>query len=81
MATIDAIPKKIFNGNSCTTNLHACSLCIADTILGCPVILRTDLGTENSMVSYLQPFLRRHSTDSLVHSCFLYGKSTSNQVL
>ena len=30
--------------------------------IGCPVILRTDLGTENSMVSYLQPFLRRHCT-------------------
>ena len=47
---------------------------------GCPMILRSDLGTENVKLAYLQPFLRRHCTDSLVHCCFLYGRSTSNQV-
>ena len=41
---------------------------------GCPRIIRTDRGTENARVAYLQPFLRRHG-----HS-FQYGRSASNQV-
>lgn len=48
--------------------------------LGCPSVLRADLGTENAKVAYLQPFLRRHGQDSMVSKCFLYGRSTANQV-
>ena len=33
--------------------------------VGCPTLVRTDLGTENSTVAFLQPFLRRNGTDSL----------------
>lgn len=49
--------------------------------VGTPRILRCDLGTENTHVAFLQPFLRRNGTDcfSGEHS-FRYGKSVSNQV-
>ena len=49
--------------------------------IGYPRLLRCDLGTENSKLAYLQPFLRRNGTDPLAgeHS-FRYGRSVSNQV-
>ena len=49
--------------------------------IGCPRLLRTDCGTENSILAYVQPFLRRSHTDSRsgVNS-FCYVKSTANQV-
>lgn len=49
--------------------------------VGTPRILWCDLGTENTHVAFLQPFLRRNGTDcfSGEHS-FHYGKSVSNQV-
>ena len=50
-------------------------------IQGCPSIIRSDRGSENSRIAYLQPFLRRHGTDSLAkEKSFQYGKSASNQV-
>ena len=49
---------------------------------GCPLILRTDLGTENSQISVFQPVLRHYHTDSLHGSrSFRYGRSVSNQVM
>lgn len=49
--------------------------------LGCPTILRTDLGTENSSVAVIQPVLRHYHTDSLAgKNSHWYGKSTANQV-
>lgn len=46
--------------------------------VGAPKLLRCDLGTENSRLAYLQPFLRRGG--SLSDQSFQYGKSVSNQV-
>ncbi|XP_019850439.1 PREDICTED: uncharacterized protein LOC100641674 isoform X2 [Amphimedon queenslandica] len=47
---------------------------------GCPSILRSDLGTENSLVSVMQPILRHYHTDSLAGpKSFLYGRSVNNQ--
>ena len=51
-------------------------------IIGCPRILRSDLGTENSLVSVMQPILRHYHTDSLAGpKSFLYGRSVNNQVM
>ena len=48
---------------------------------GCPRILRTDYGTENSCFAFLQPLLRhQHNDDFSGNHCHRYGKSTSNQV-
>ena len=45
-----------------------------------PRILRTDCGTENSYLSFLQPLLRRGHQDSMAGlKSFMYGKSTANQ--
>lgn len=45
-----------------------------------PRIVRADYGTENSVVSYLQPFFRNVARDSMSGlKSFIYGKSTSNQ--
>ena len=45
-----------------------------------PRILRTDLGTENTTVAFLQPFLRSSGTDEFSGpKSFMYGQSTSNQ--
>ena len=48
---------------------------------GCPRIVRTDRGTENTKVAFLQPILRRNGLDSLAgDKSFQFGKSASNQV-
>ena len=47
-------------------------------LIGCPRIVRSDRGTENSRIAYLQPFLHRNGSG--VDSSFQYGKSSSNQV-
>ena len=45
------------------------------------MILRTDMGTENSNIAFLQPILRHHGVDDFSgSSSHRYGKSTSNQV-
>ena len=50
-------------------------------LTGCPRLLRTDMGTENSSIAVIQPILRHHHYDSLSKSnSHRYGKSTSNQV-
>lgn len=52
------------------------------SFVGCPTLLRTDRGTENANVAFLQPFLRRDGEDSFAgEKSFMYGRSTSNQVL
>ena len=43
--------------------------------------MRTDLGTENSIIAFVQPTLRGFHQDELAgEKSFHYGKSTSNQV-
>ena len=49
-------------------------------ISGVPSIVRADLGTENSIIASIQPFLRRHGIDSARNMSFRYGHSVSNQV-
>ena len=50
-----------------------------NNLLGCPRVLRTDLGTENSNIAFLQPILRHYHGDSLSgNNSHHYGKSTSN---
>lgn len=45
-----------------------------------PRLLRSDLGTENAMISLLQPYFRYSAGDSMAGvKSFMYGKSTSNQ--
>ena len=49
-------------------------------IEGCPTLLRTDRGTENSIVSSAQCFFRRNGTDSLAGlKAQRFGSSHSNQ--
>lgn len=43
-------------------------------VLGVPRIVRCDMGTENSTIAFLQPFLRQDINS------FRYGASVSNQV-
>lgn len=45
-----------------------------------PKIMRSDLGTENTNLAFLQPFFRHECNDSMAGlKSFIYGKSTSNQ--
>ena len=49
---------------------------------GCPSIVRTDAGTENSALAVIQPILRHSHTDEFAQEkSHRYGKSTTNQVL
>ena len=48
---------------------------LIDLFLGAPVIIRGDRGTENLNVAALQIFLSNR------HNGFLFGRSTSNQVI
>ena len=49
--------------------------------IGVPRVLRTDCGTENTHIAFLQPYLRRSHGDCFSGSAsFRYGKSVSNQV-
>lgn len=49
-------------------------------VAGLPSVVRTDHGTENSVVAYIQPFLRRNGTDEFFDKSFRYGRSVFNQV-
>ncbi|KAF6715501.1 hypothetical protein FQA47_013797 [Oryzias melastigma] len=47
---------------------------------GCPRILRTDMGTENSSIRGMQRFLRRNDDDDQAgEKSFIWGRSTANQ--
>ncbi|KAF6717318.1 hypothetical protein FQA47_010858 [Oryzias melastigma] len=47
---------------------------------GCPRILRTDMGTENSSIREMQRFLRRNDDDDQAgEKSFIWGRSTANQ--
>ena len=49
--------------------------------IDCPRILRTDRVTENTNLSFLQPFLRDDGEDDFAkEKSFMYGWSMSNQV-
>ena len=49
--------------------------------IGCPVILRADRGTENSIVAFLQPTFRHENVDAFAgKNIFQYGWSSANQV-
>ena len=57
------------------------SIYLSDLHTGCPKILRTDPGTENSIVAIIQPALRHSGSDNFAGSnSHRYGKSPSNQV-
>ena len=46
---------------------------------GCPSVLRTDLGTENSNIAVIQPVLRHYDCDSLAgEKSHRYGKNQVN---
>ena len=58
--------------------MYKCKLCVA----GCITILRADCGTKNTNVAFLQPFLRDNGEVSFLGArSFMYGRSTSNQVV
>lgn len=60
---------------------HALLNVVINNTLGCPRVLRSDLGTENSNVAFIQPLLRNEHSDRLSGiNSHCYGKSTSNQV-
>lgn len=47
---------------------------------GAPRLLRTDCGTENTNLSFIQPYLRRAHADCFSGmDSFRYGKSVTNQ--
>ena len=48
--------------------------------IGCPRILRTDRGTENTNLAFLQPFLRDGDDEFAKEKSFMYGRSTSNRI-
>lgn len=48
---------------------------------GAPRLLRADCGTENTNMSFIQPFLRRAHADCFAEMNSRYGKSVTNQVL
>ena len=56
------------------TILHLLLSCCTCMYVGCPRFMRSDLGTENSTVAYLQPLIQNDLTGHI------YGKSTMNQV-
>jgi hypothetical protein len=66
------------NNNPSVVAFHFLSA--VEELKGTPSILHCDLGTENSHLAFLQPFLRRNGPDSYAgeHS-FRYGRSVSNQ--
>ena len=71
------LPNKIIIVSQC---LFACELLLC-YCTGCPKILRTDPGTENSLVAVIQPALRHTGSDNFAGSnSHRYGKSPSNQV-
>ena len=50
-------------------------------ITGMPRILRSDCGTENCNLAFIQPFLRRNHDDVFSEmESFRYGRSSANQV-
>ena len=52
-----------------------------NSLTGTPRVLRTDCGTDNTRLAFIQPFLRRDHLDCFAGSdSFRYGKSISNQV-
>ena len=64
---------------------YFCYICIGYInfiYVGTPQILQCDMGTENSHLAFLQPFLRRNGVDCFAgEESFRYGRSVSNQVL
>ena len=51
-------------------------------LTGMPRLLRSDCGTENSHIAFIQPFLRRNHSDSFAGTeSFRFGKSITNQVI
>ena len=52
----------------------------AEVNQGCPVLLRTDRGTENTVMAAIQCYFRRNGNDELAGGrAHRYGASTSNQ--
>ena len=54
---------------------------ILDTIIGCPLILRSDYGTENCSLAAVHIAFRYYHDDSLAgQKSFMYGPSKANVV-
>lgn len=50
-------------------------------LIGCPKVVRADLGTENASVAKIHIALRTNHSDSLAAAkSFIYGPSTANTV-
>ena len=61
--------------------LPSCNRYYLKQNIGVPRILRSDCGTENTHIAFLQPYLRRNHTDCFSGlASYRYGKSVSNQV-
>ena len=48
-----------------------------ESLSGCPLTVRTDMGTENGHIFQMQRFFRRNDNDNT--NSFIYGRSTANQ--
>ena len=51
------------------------------SIIGVPSVVRADMGTDNTIITFLQPFLRRHEPNGEAERSFRHRRSVSNQVL
>lgn len=68
---------KVASSNNNPSQIAYYYLNTVQNIEGCPRFLRTDLGTENSIVAFLQPLLQYNLNHGVTH---IYGRSTMNQV-
>lgn len=48
--------------------------------VGCPTVVRSDYGTENTRIATCQLAFRLNHSDSLAKKSFMYGPSKSNIV-
>ena len=59
----------------------SCVMILYENYLGCPTVLRSDYGTENSTLAAVQIALRYDHEDTLARDkSFLYGSSKHNVV-
>ena len=76
--------KQIYPGDVLYKFYFVCGLqdlVVLHHVLGVPRILRTDCGTENTNLAFIQPYLRRSHGDCFSGTeSFRYGRSVSNQV-
>lgn len=83
---IDGFSRRIMWLKAASTNNDPFVVCNyyvenAHILNGIPCIVRADRGTENGCMELMQTLLRAENGDErgLLHSTFLYGRSTANQ--